>query len=50
MTAPNSRALLFYFAVLVIYKLSTEGLTTYRPKIILKSLIGFLNAASVQLK
>jgi hypothetical protein len=39
-TIPNSRALLSYFAVLVIYKLSTEGLTIYRPKVILKSLTG----------
>jgi hypothetical protein len=47
-TAP--RALLSYFAVLVIYKLSTERLTTYRPKVTLKSLTRLLNTASVQFK
>jgi hypothetical protein len=49
-TIPNSRAMLSYFAVLVIYKLSTERLTTYRPKVTLKSLIGPLNTASMQFK
>jgi hypothetical protein len=49
-TAPNSRVLLSYFAVLAIYKLFTERLTTHRPKVILKSLTGPLNTASMQLK